>query len=145
MNFLDLFRKKRYKYVKPCPRCGSFHTGYKIFINSKEKIPNLLTERTRLGERVEVDVGFNNDLNCFCDNCGVEWYDDIVTKYLTLDEIEEQKKLRGINEEYMYERDLSPKALKAKKKIKVKEAKKEKKEITTKSKEENKKNIKIKK
>lgn len=105
--FETFFKKKQYFYVPPCPHCGSKKTGYVLnnfdTINvdiETEKIKRLLN-----GELVELHNFISDEFTLFCDECGIEWHGQPEIKYLTMQEIEEQKMLRGIDDEYIYQRN----------------------------------------
>lgn len=86
--------KKIYHYVAPCRRCESPATGYYIFGDIDRE--RELIKAYKNGEYISTKV-VNDGLNCFCTSCGVQWHGIIETKFLTKEEIEEQKQIRGIS------------------------------------------------
>ena len=96
IEFLKNFRMKYpYKYVEPCPECGSRCTGRYM------KQP--LTETDK--EYIEVKSYENGEiirfsskepvLNAFCVDCGHRWSANIKTILLTKQEIETEILARG--------------------------------------------------
>lgn len=166
---VDMLSKRRYYYVPPCPRCGSVITGYKLdnlgTLNTESEVEKI--RRLLNGELVELHDFVTDESTLFCGECGIEWTGRPEIKYLTTEEIEKQKKLRGIDDEYIYQRNNTAKGqalmrsyIKEKirqKKKKDKEAKKEAKRngitknknnqsqpIKVKTKKEDNKNVKVK-
>lgn len=82
-----------YYYVPPCPLCGSMHTGRYV---RKAFIDETYMDRKSLenGEIIR-QVPREPIKNCFCEDCGYEWGAHIETKFLTADEVNEQRMLRG--------------------------------------------------
>lgn len=89
------FLKKKYVYVPPCPKCGSFKTGFYVLgIN-----PNQREIKRHLKNGEYIDFSFDvSDTNCFCIDCGISWFTPLKIKYLDKQELEEEKKKREINE-----------------------------------------------
>lgn len=99
MSFMDFIRnfkmKYPYKYVEPCPECGSRCTGRYM------KQP--LTESDK--EYIELKSYENGEivrfsskeptLNAFCVDCGHRWSSSVRTIFLTKQEIEEEILRRG--------------------------------------------------
>lgn len=111
--FAKLFTKTKYNYVPPCPRCNNPKTGY--VINNKDVI-NLNLERQKLdkllnGEIVEIHSFMDSENILFCSNCGLEWNGIPEIKYLTDEEIDEEKKKRGIDDDFIMERNFTMKGL----------------------------------
>lgn len=141
MNFFNqiidrLFVKKKYHYVKPCPHCESLKTG---FVINNSDVYNFDIEKSKLlhllcGELVEIHSFIQEGDMLFCSDCGLNWAGRPEIKYLTIDEIEKEKEIRGITEEYIYEHNFTPQHLKIIrketkkiKKMQAKQAKKQKK------------------
>lgn len=103
----NLFFKKRYMYVEKCPRCGSPKTGY--ILNSFGTIKNNLElekiKRLMNGEIVELHNFIDDEEMLFCDSCKIQWHGQPEVRYLTQEEILEQMQLRGIDDEYIYQRN----------------------------------------
>lgn len=97
-----------YHYVSPCPRCHSKQTGY--YVCSDIQLPRLITRGLKKGELIETK-GTKSDLNVYCSECEYEWIENIKVSFVSKNFINEQKKIRGINDEYtsaiksMYEED----------------------------------------
>ena len=138
----NLFIKKKYNYVKPCPRCGSVKTGF--IINNRD-VYNFDVEKSKLlhllcGELVEIHSFIQEDDMLFCADCGINWAGRPEVKRLTIEEIEKEKEARGITEEYIYEHNLTPKHLKLVKKENKKSKKLKEKEMKKQKRKENKSN-----
>ena len=107
-NILDkLLFKQKYNYVPPCPRCHSFRTGYVIEGQHTERNEQIKVKRMEMGEIVHVHAFLSDDHNLFCENCGLNWQGEIEKKYLTLEEIDKEKEKRGIDEEYIFDRNFT--------------------------------------
>lgn len=105
MGFIDFIKnfqiKHPYKYIEPCPNCGSKCTGRYI----KEPI----TESDM--EYIEVESLKHGEIvrfapkepikNAFCVDCDFRWKYDARTIYLTREEIEEEISNRGTEAAYM--------------------------------------------
>lgn len=96
-----MFNKHIYHYIPKCPRCGSSRTGY--YIATALKGPGELkyiAKHLKKGEiiRVVSDVNIPT-LNCFCDDCNIEWHMDIPTKIISDEKLLEIKKEKYINDE----------------------------------------------
>ena len=95
----DIFGSK-YKYVPPCPRCGSLRTGYYLQV-STPYVDKIYIKHANRGEIVRcIDSLYILDYNAFCEDCGIEWNANIEYKPLTPELIDEEKKNRGISSEY---------------------------------------------
>ena len=84
--------RKPYYYVPACPCCQSMSTGYYV---KEDAIDHSFNTREALknGELVlpTKEIPYNN---AFCLKCGFEWHHQLKVKFLSLAEIEEQKKVR---------------------------------------------------
>lgn len=90
--------KKPYKYVPPCPMCGSCETGRFIKPSSSQEIDEkILCEALAGGELVEITPVHDKKINAFCMTCNFEWRAYIEDKWLTDDEIEIERKKRNTN------------------------------------------------
>lgn len=137
--------KKKYNYVDKCPRCGAYNTGYTYITSAPSNAEDYKVKSLYNGELVEIVVGFNTDYydnNLFCKTCNARWTGDVKVKFLTDEEIEQQRKLRGITDDYILNNDLTKKTLKYKRKLLKQQQKRQKKKAKQ---QKNKKNIKIKK
>ena len=94
----DFLFKKKYAYVRPCPRCGSAKTGHVVRYMQRDSLREIYS-RLLNGELVETSSETRPEQNLFCGNCGCRWSGDIEIKYLTAEEVEQQKKIRGITKE----------------------------------------------
>ena len=90
--------KHPYYYVPPCPVCGSRCTGRFV----RRPVKNSLyveEESLKNGEIIRFCQGFPQD-RVFCVDCGHEWEFRVLIKFLTREEISEEKKARGTEEAY---------------------------------------------
>ena len=97
-KFVYKYIKKPYYYVPPCPVCGSKVTGRIVSGNHRATERNwMINEALRNGELVlpKIDV---EEQNCFCNDCGAAWEQTVELKFLSLDEIAEQKRIRHTSE-----------------------------------------------
>lgn len=138
----NLFIKKKYHYVKPCPHCGSVKTGF--IINNRD-VYNFDVEKSKLlhllcGELVEIHSFIQEEDMLFCSDCGLNWAGRPEIKRLTIEEIEKQKEARGITEEYLYENNFTPQHLKMIRKETKKAKKAQEKQAKKQQKKENKTN-----
>ncbi len=79
--------------VPKCPVCGSEHTGYYIPYDENNK--HIYTEGyMHHGELVSITMLSGN--NCFCQDCGAEWYSNLAPKYLNKKELNALKERKGI-------------------------------------------------
>lgn len=144
MNIIQLIKyylsTQKYCYVPPCPRCHSKKTGYIIADVRNETTEQYKLRKLQNGELVQIHASLY-DHNLFCENCGAEWTGEYEIKRLTDEEIEEQKQIRGITEEYIFNHNFTRKNIKKfKTHIPVEE-----KETKTKTKKISEQNVKIKK
>ena len=88
-----------YYYVPPCPCCGSPITGHTIKIQgfNPSDIDWQVIESLKHGELIR-PLDEVKEKNCFCLNCGYEWEDMIETRFLSNDEINEEKKKRSTSD-----------------------------------------------
>ena len=92
--------KKKYTYVNKCPRCGSHKTGYIISRATEKECQQAIYNGLLNGELIETVAGYGDiDQNLFCRGCGCRWFGETTTKYLTKEEIADEKEARGITEE----------------------------------------------
>ena len=94
----DFLFKKKYTYVRPCPRCGNAKTGHVVCYMQRDSL-RMIYNSLLNGELIETSSEARPEQNLFCSNCGCRWSGDVEIKYLTVEEIEQQKKLRGITKE----------------------------------------------
>ena len=96
LEFIQKFKMKYpYKYVEPCPICGSRLTG--------RYMRQPLTESDK--EYIELKSYENGEIirfsskeptkNAFCVDCGHKWSSTVKTIFLTKQEIEEEIEVRG--------------------------------------------------
>lgn len=72
-------------------------------MNTKEKV-----DRMKKGEIVRIPtMGIDHTNNLFCEKCGLEWMGNVEKRRLTREEMEEQRFLRGITDEYIYNRNIT--------------------------------------
>ena len=92
--------KKKYTYVNKCPRCGSHKTGYIVSRATEKECQQAIYNGLLNGELIETVAGYGDiDQNLFCRGCGCRWFGETTTKYLTKEEIADEKEARGITEE----------------------------------------------
>ncbi len=92
--------KKKYTYVDKCPRCGSHKTGYIVSRATEKECQQAIYNGLLNGELIETVAGYGDiDQNLFCRGCGCRWFGETTNKYLTKEEIAEEKEARGITEE----------------------------------------------
>ena len=97
--------KIRYLYheVPPWGHCKSKMTGY--FVNENCLGKDEIIRALKRGEYIYAKGDISTS-NCFCINCGVNWYAPIKEQWLTKEEIKIKKLEKGITEE-MIERTSS--------------------------------------
>ena len=90
--------KHLYYFVPQCPVCEGWHTGRYVgrMFSDTEYMERKSLEN---GELIRI-VSREPIRNCFCEDCGFEWGAHIETKWLTEDELLEQKYIRGTNEKF---------------------------------------------
>ncbi len=89
-----------YKYIPPCPKCGSPCTGrYVKEPISESDIEYVELKSYQYGEIVRF-ARREPEKNAFCVDCGYKWTYSATTRYLTKEEIEEQIDLRGTEPAY---------------------------------------------
>ena len=134
---------RKYHYVPPCPKCGSYKTGRFYYVSTTfQKIERMIAENMRYGELSRIEVGFGDELehNAYCEECGVQWRANIEELPLTDERILEEMKRRGITQTGIKNMRNNRKIVKKQKQLEKKQLKKQKKEEKQKMK---KKNIKI--
>ena len=92
---------RKYHYVPPCPKCGSYKTGRFYYVSTTfQKIERMIAENMRYGELSRIEVGFGDELehNAYCEECGVQWRANIEELPLTDERILEEMKRRGITQ-----------------------------------------------
>lgn len=127
---MNMFFRKYYHYVPPCPRCGSHKTGRYVNV----LMPNYGTEKIiakclKGGELIKItgDLSLPEN-NVYCEDCGAEWSTNIDTFLINKKQLEMQIKLRGITQK-IYKDMKNYKKIKKKTDAKTKrEEKKRKKE-----------------
>lgn len=84
--------KLPYYYVPECPNCGSIMTGRYMEKQRDENANNwIMREGAKNGEIIALMKDIPKETNCFCVNCGAEFYYEIKTQLYTLDEIREER------------------------------------------------------
>lgn len=92
--------KRKYSYVVNCPRCNSPSTGFILSLPSKKAAENAIYKGLLNGEIIDPIINFLGEIperNLFCTKCGARWSGEVQTKFITKDEIEEEKDKRGID------------------------------------------------
>lgn len=80
-----------YLNVPKCKRCGSYKTG--VFVKGNISYPWLIKLMLKRGTHIAFTS--QNEHNCFCLNCGLDWLEDYVKwQLLNAQDYEKQKKLR---------------------------------------------------
>ena len=97
VQFLQTHIKKPYYYVSPCPNCGSFVTGRYIRAHKGDSNEWAIDDALKNGEIVE-PIPEMGSKNCFCLDCGYEWFDFVDMKWFSLDQIRKEKTLRHTRE-----------------------------------------------
>ena len=100
-EFIKNFKMKYpYKYIPPCPRCGSRCTGRYIREPLTESdIEYIEKQSLKHGEIVRF-LRQEPTENAFCVDCGYRWGCTAKTIYLTKDEINIEIEERGTQEAY---------------------------------------------
>ena len=89
-----------YKFVEPCPVCGSRCTGRFVKEPMREKdMEYIELQSLRHGEIVRFVYRVPDD-NCFCVDCGHKWPSFPRTVFLTKEEILGEIEARGTREAY---------------------------------------------
>jgi hypothetical protein len=60
--------------------------------------PSFYKKHLKRGEYA-IPVDGPQELNCFCLDCGINWHEDLHLQFFTPEQIDEQKKLRGISDD----------------------------------------------
>lgn len=83
-----------YYYVPPCPICGSVRTGRYVRIHSvvNDEYSNKMSLKN--GELTKFTNSVDPDKQFFCSSCGAEWSELSSIKWLSLAQIDEEKKKR---------------------------------------------------
>ena len=102
INFIKNFKIKHpYKYVEPCPKCGSYCTGRYI----KEPITESdmeYIERESLKHGEIIRFAPKEPIkNAFCVDCDYRWEYYAKTIYITREEMEEEINRRGTESAYL--------------------------------------------
>ena len=99
-----MFRKAKinmYKYVPPCPKCGSFCTGRYVKEPYSEKGKDYLErESLRFGEIVRFIQSIPYK-NMFCVDCDYKWHGIVETKLISKDELDDMIEKRETYEAYI--------------------------------------------
>lgn len=118
MFLLDLISRKYYHYVPPCPLCGSEVTGRYVkkpswfIIYEEYDMDYAAKEYLKAGELVRF-VDFRPEDRCFCAECGHTWEQHIEPGLYKKETIENEKRKRHIEEEYLKYRREHPKKKKS--------------------------------
>lgn len=94
-KMLDLLKKKIYYYVQTCPNCKSRVTG-RYIKRPRYQSDEIYLERNSLlhGELVRF-VDHDVSDNCYCEDCGHEWYYNVVGRLISKERYEEEGLVRG--------------------------------------------------
>lgn len=121
MTIKDRLRKARihmYKYVPPCPECGSFCVGRYVKEPFREEDRDYMEEQSlKYGEIIRFCDSIPGE-NLFCVECDHEWHGYVETKWISKEELEQEIKRRGTRyayEELMEEKEESKDSSKKKK------------------------------
>ena len=82
--------------VRDCPYCKSPRTGRLVYYNGKYP-ERIIREHLEYGEIVRPSA-LMPALNCFCENCGVEWEEYLEPVKMTEEEIELLKEHKEITD-----------------------------------------------
>ena len=93
-----------YTYTPPCPRCGSYATGQYAYTASMQGFEKRVASAMKRGELIQYELGFSefDSPNLYCSSCGIKWIGDATHKFLSKEEIEREKKMRGISDDLIY-------------------------------------------
>ena len=136
---------RKYHYVPPCPKCGSYKTGRFIYINNQIDVEKIIANNLKKGELSQVQLGFGDELeyNAYCEDCGIRWMAKIEELPLTEERIKTEAKKRQITKTAYhnmanYKKNRKKKLKEEKKALKLerKKAKKAKKPKLTKKKKQ---------
>ena len=119
----------KYHYVPKCPRCNSYKTGSFIYVNTNYDYHRIVAKYMMKGELVRIrnSTFDSKGPNLYCEECGAEWYGNIITKKINLEEFQEESERRGITPENISE-NLSKKSV-SKNNYKKEQSQKRKKKI----------------
>lgn len=90
--------KKIYNFVPMCPNCASRRTGHYVREPFRYK-DYMMLGTLKSGEVIEFRKK-EPVKNAFCMECGHEWATNIPVRYLTDEEIEMERAIRGTDELY---------------------------------------------
>lgn len=103
-NLFNLF-KYPYKYVEPCPNCGSRCTGrYMQEPLTRGDMEYIELQSLKHGEIVRFVYRVPEE-NVFCVDCEYKWVSDSKTVFLTKDELMNEIEARGTQPAYEELRD----------------------------------------
>lgn len=90
--------KVPYYYVPPCPECRSPRTGrfMKFHSSVNDKYSSKMSLKN--GELINFTNRVDPNRQFFCLDCGCEWSEYSSIRWLTLEELDEEKKKRGTDE-----------------------------------------------
>lgn len=93
-NFFSEIKCRPYYYVPPCPECNSPITGQYMKLHRETDTEWQINEALRHGELIKA-LNTVPDRNCFCVNCGHEWFYSIDLALISTKElnIEREKRL----------------------------------------------------
>ena len=96
--------KKRHTYVNvpDCPFCGSKKTGYYIYqSNSAKSIPFETAKHLLKGEYVCFSqmTQTADSPDFYCQSCGTEWNGDVSISFVSKEDMENERKKRGITDD----------------------------------------------
>lgn len=99
MSIINMFRKRPYYYIPPCPICKSYRTGR--YIKTHRSGDAYIEEASlRNGEIVRF-IPKEPIKNAFCVDCGYEWPCSAKIQFMTPEEIEKEQERRTTREAYM--------------------------------------------
>lgn len=87
-----------YYYVPPCPKCKSVRTGR--FVKFHSSVNDKYSSKMSLknGELIQFTNRVDPEKQFFCLDCGCEWSEYSPIRWLTLEEIDKEKKKRSTDE-----------------------------------------------
>ena len=100
IEFISNLKIHPYKYIEPCPKCGSYITGrYMKEPITESDMEYIERESLKHGEIVRF-APREPDLNAFCVDCGHKWRYMPRTIFLSKAEMEAEIEKRGTAQAY---------------------------------------------
>ena len=95
VEFLKNHIRLPYYFVPPCPVCGSERTGRYVKFHSTVSDEYTTKMSLKNGELTQFTDRIDPEKTFFCVDCGAEWSEYAGVRWLSINEINEEKKKRA--------------------------------------------------